>query len=173
MSHFSVLVPAANDDELEALLLPFHEYESTGINLYTEFVAADMEKLHKEYDESDGSVDFEAFCKAYGLTKNDAGVWGRKTNPNAKWDWWSIGGRFSGRLKLVTGEAVDTARVGDVEIELPTFAFIETNGTWHGRGRMGWFGIVTDDCPDYDDDFSVFWRNLPKDQIVYIVDCHI
>lgn len=35
--------------------------------------------------------------------RNDAGetVVIRRTNPNAKWDWWVVGGRYSGKLKVI------------------------------------------------------------------------
>lgn len=55
-----------------------------------------------------------------------------RTNPNAKWDWYQVGGRYSGRLKLREGKAgkhgrqgmgtergpegyVDVARKGDID----------------------------------------------------------
>ena len=42
---------------------------------------------------------FEAYCRDYrDYIKNAAGQWGYKTNPNAKWDWYCIGGRFSGEF---------------------------------------------------------------------------
>ena len=37
------------------------------------------------------------------------------TNPNSKWDWWQIGGRYSGRLILKSGDAVDQAKKGEVD----------------------------------------------------------
>lgn len=42
---------------------------------------------------------FEEYCQEYrSYVKNAAGQWGYKTNPNAKWDWYSIGGRFRGEF---------------------------------------------------------------------------
>lgn len=40
----------------------------------------------------------------------------KRTNPNKKWDWWVIGGRYSGRL-LVNGRQVDHARFGDIDMD--------------------------------------------------------
>lgn len=56
-----------------------------------------------------------------------------RTNPNSKWDWWSVGGRWSGLLRTKSGEGVkgepgvlgtqhsasgvDQARKGDLDIE--------------------------------------------------------
>lgn len=39
----------------------------------------------------------------------------RRTNPRKKWDWWTVGGRYSDRLLLKTGEPADSARVCDVD----------------------------------------------------------
>jgi hypothetical protein len=69
----------------------------------------------------------------YAFNKND-GTYGYYYNPNAKWDWWTLGGRWKGYLKLkegATGEEgesgvfrnkgregyVDSARVGDIDFE--------------------------------------------------------
>lgn len=101
MSHFTVLVPAKDQEELEKVLLPYHEYESTGIKEYTEFVPEDMEDLREKFKEYGGDLTFDEFIPGWnGAEKNSEGVWGRITNPNRKWDWWSIGGRWSGTLML-------------------------------------------------------------------------
>ena len=56
---------------------------------------------------------FEQYCKDHsGMVQNDAGAWGYYINPNAKWDWWQIGGRFSGRL-LVKADLQDCIQTGD------------------------------------------------------------
>lgn len=41
----------------------------------------------------------------------------RRTNPNAKWDWWQLGGRFSSRLLLKNGLRDNTALKGDIDFE--------------------------------------------------------
>ncbi len=42
---------------------------------------------------------FVQYCRDYcGYTATLGGRWGYFSNPNAKWDWFTIGGRFSGRL---------------------------------------------------------------------------
>lgn len=35
-----------------------------------------------------------------------------RTNPNAEWDWWQLGGRYSGWLKLKAGASGETGRKG-------------------------------------------------------------
>lgn len=39
----------------------------------------------------------------------------RRTNQNAKWDWYQVGGRWSGMLSLKLGGEADQARKGDVD----------------------------------------------------------
>lgn len=38
-----------------------------------------------------------------------------RTNPNKKWDWWQLGGRWSGKLVLKNGQRADEALAGDVD----------------------------------------------------------
>lgn len=102
MSHFTVLVSARDRAELEAKLLPYHEYECTGIEEYVEFVPVDMGDAAESYarfGNEFSSLD-EFIPEWYGAVKNEEGIWGRRTNPNAKWDWWMVGGRWSGSLPL-------------------------------------------------------------------------
>lgn len=40
-----------------------------------------------------------------------------RTNPNAKWDWWVVGGRWSGHLKLKTGERADSALFSAIDLD--------------------------------------------------------
>lgn len=41
----------------------------------------------------------------------------RRTNPNSKWDWYSLGGRWDGFLRTKNGKNVNHARIGDIDIE--------------------------------------------------------
>lgn len=38
-----------------------------------------------------------------------------RTNPNGKWDWWEVGGRWNGFLWLTNGQRADSAEKGDVD----------------------------------------------------------
>lgn len=145
MSHFTVMVIGENP---EALLQPFHEYECTGIeDEHVVFVPADenFEEEFKEHKEDYETI--EEFAKDYyGYEKNENGEWGRMTNPNAKWDWYQLGGRWSGdfiRLKKdakgVEGEpswsnegstGIDAARKGDID-----FKSIKDDAEKVGRAR--------------------------------------
>lgn len=47
---------------------------------------------------------FEEFCNRWrGAKPNEQGRYGYSSNPNAKWDWYQIGGRWSGYFKALPG----------------------------------------------------------------------
>lgn len=62
-------------------------------------------------------------------------------NPRARWDWYGIGGRWSGHL----GDGRNIAPVGEVEWtdERIPFAIVVHPFGWIERGKMGWFGSVS------------------------------
>ena len=46
---------------------------------------------------------FDEFMRDYHGYEDEnlqEGRWGRKTNPNKKWDWWTVGGRWSNFIKM-------------------------------------------------------------------------
>jgi hypothetical protein len=155
MSHFTVLVIG---DDPERQLAPYHEFECTGDD--NEFVQdIDItEEVREEYDgRDDPKQGFAAFAAdwhglrvigpgaepdlagedKYGYVQLDEnGEVARvidRTNPDRKWDWYQLGGRWTGffQLKptargaavgepgLMTAEAVagtaDQARKGDID----------------------------------------------------------
>ena len=61
-------------------------------------------------------------------------------NPNSKWDWYSIGGRWSGGLITKNGDHVDEAYVNEVDWDqtgIP-FAFVTPIGMWKEKEK--WAG---------------------------------
>jgi hypothetical protein len=48
---------------------------------------------------------------------NGTGVCKSTYNPASKWDWWQVGGRWSGTLLLKNGVRVDEAKVRDIDFE--------------------------------------------------------
>jgi hypothetical protein len=135
MSHFPVIVIG---NKPETQLAPYHEFECTGHNDkyvqdidITEECRADFAKNHK------GKETFAEFLKRWNDlqiisgTKPDidnehkfgyavANRHGeivkvvRRTNPNARWDWFQLGGRWTGYWKLKgAGEFVRDAKIGE------------------------------------------------------------
>lgn len=125
MSHFTVMVFG---DDIEEQLQPFHEFECTGINdEYVEDVdvtgelqerikdgegledALDWYGLSDKTVEDESEVDTDEDHKyGYAIVKDDVLIKAvNRTNPNRQWDWYQIGGRWSGFLKLKEGATGD------------------------------------------------------------------
>lgn len=103
MSHFSVLVihpTKLTVDALRPILQPWHEYECTGVeDQYVVNVDVTV-KARKAYADRqpNNSSDFTKFCAEYGEWSVRDGRVYDWTNPNARWDWWMVGGRWRGML---------------------------------------------------------------------------
>jgi hypothetical protein len=111
-------------------------------------------------------------------------------NPQAKWDWYSLGGRWSGLIKLKEGAVgtegmsgvfnnetgIDQARKGDITNinEIKTYAVIK-NGKWHERGQMGWFGMASNEkeVDVWDKQIEELLADVSDDTLISIYDCHI
>ena len=316
MSHFTVLVAADNETQLQERLIPFYEYgcsrqmdelvqpwlvfdnvekecraeyetgtvkrvilpDGEQVSPYDErwIVAKEGGDLFSsreyvvpsEYAQRDVKFSevyptLEAFIEQHhGYTSKPTLGYGRWFNPNAKWDWYSVGGRWNGILALKNGNSADNALAGDVNWKLMehkcvrdarrdwaqfdkaltlvgetaetflqktqderhviidslraalynngskspdskmsdryirvvlfepmgktrtehieafrnralTYAFIDTKGEWHARGKMGWWAMSYDEKDNYNADFWAFINSLDPAQMVYVVDCHI
>lgn len=104
-------------------------------------------------------------------------------NPDAKWDWYTIGGRWNG---WITGRtAADTRDLRQVDLAsnlattsealergiIPT-AILTPDGEWHELGTVGWFGVILRQKPDWPQTVSRLFREHPDHHAV-IVDAHI
>lgn len=116
-------------------------------------------------------------------------------NPDGYWDWWSLGGRWTGFLTGVEvsgdelasidpGEpARDTIRRDALDLAareaagtLPiTAALLDLDGRWHQPARVGWFGSTFDETMD-EETWKREWRRrieeMPPDTILALIDCH-
>lgn len=135
MSHFAVLVIG---DDVENQLAPYHEFECTGTNDQfvqdidiTEEVRGHMtgddplslvdaldyhglaDKMVSEESEVQKDGEDALHKWGYAIVKDEQLVRAvRRTNPNKKWDWWVVGGRWSGFLKLKDGAEGALGRKG-------------------------------------------------------------
>lgn len=270
MSHFTVLV-VGND--VEEILNPYWELDldrealrkdhravfdveiPDGVNgagisyLEAEYLAFLIRKdgTRKEYKDAAAWLqDWHGYDYQPGL---GYGYW---RNPNAKWDWYQVGGRWIGALILKDGvkaqlgepswmvqlpkEGIpenrsDMARICDVDWKAmrnqareraardwdelfnpnPEFClyrpeyvesqralhlklygtkeeYIRRRGVWtpyamvskeHGwiaPGKMGWFGMSTDNTHDrekFDAEFVKIMKSFPTETQIAMVDCHI
>ena len=119
MSHFTVAVITKDPNNLEDIMAPFFE-QGDDDSPYMEFedcteeVQDDWAEYCKNAEPNElkaqqavGSMtykDIDDYAENYhGYTKNDEGKYGYMTNPNSKWDGFSVGGRWPGMLQLKDG----------------------------------------------------------------------
>jgi len=112
----------------------------------------------------------------------------RRTNPNRKWDWYVVGGRWPDQLLLKDGKRANCARVGDIDFEqmrsvnglgagsapLEVFACVH-GGVWLERGKMGYFACVSNEKgpADWNAELAAIFDCLKPDNYLTVVDCHI
>jgi len=65
-------------------------------------------------------------------------------NPDSQWDWWVIGGRWAGWLSRMNQlRTKNAARKNKIP-----FAVVTPDGAWHDKGKMGWWGMASDEKAD-------------------------
>jgi len=141
MSHFTVMVIGDNP---EYLLEPYNEnrdVEEYEVGEVSEDQMKRFESFYKEKYDDATNLSFDELYEKYGEDWN-GGIWRKEDdvwfeystyNPNSKWDWYQLGGRWSGYFKLkkgADGEAgshyakppveegyADSVKKGDIDIE--------------------------------------------------------
>lgn len=99
-------------------------------------------------------------------------------NPNSKWDWYVVGGRWEDGLTNIEGKHVSYGSVKAIDwnkTNIP-FAFVTPDGKWHERGKMGWWAIVSNEKGEdvWEKEFRDTLESLKDDNVsVVLVDCHI
>ena len=134
MSHFTLLVVG---DDVNKELEPFHEFECTGTEKYIETINRtsyylDLYKKYGEGESFEESLEGEGILTVtstndidladkhkYGYALKIDGIITvfRRTNPNAKWDWYVEGGRWSDLLITKEGEKVNSCRRGELDLK--------------------------------------------------------
>ena len=91
-------------------------------------------------------------------------------NPDSKWDWWVIGGRwngaFGGKNETTVGEILACGVV--------PFAIVTPDG-WAERGEMGWFACVSNEKPpgEWEQAAKALLGRLDPAAKAFVIDCHI
>jgi len=107
-------------------------------------------------------------------------------NPESQWDWWRVGGRWDGEMTgtpHVTDNGFNfgaecetiennSCKVKDIKPDFIPFAIVTPDGTWHERGNMGWFGIVTNEKDNWDKEAKNIFTQYPE-HIAVLCDLHI
>lgn len=167
------------------------------------------EQEHEQYGKPDPNC---STCEGKGIYMSTY-------NPDSHWDWWQIGGRWSGALKegyepSEDPRNIETCRfcygegkredgetcvqcggkgksvkwptqwansegnivpVEDMPESFIPYAVVTPDGEWHQKGKMGWWGISTEEKEEEE------WEKACKDafekhkgtHLAVVVDCHI
>lgn len=173
MSHFAVAVfTEPNGKTVEELLAPYsEELEVAPYVARTKEEALEEISNHvDEYPEYKTMTDEEKIRNWFGYKKFDKDGNPLTTyNPNSKWDWYSIGGRFPGKLKskngkhgegsafhdnpMVDGE-FDSARVGDIDWSMDMDKYNKAIRYWE---------VVVEKQPLREDEDKDYFFNLYRD----------
>jgi hypothetical protein len=115
MSHFTVLVTG---EDIDSALAPFIERneDEESKQYFTFNIELTKAELQAAYEASEDKSDYatvEDYALDYhGYALDDDGNAGYFRNPNAKWDWYLLGGRWTGYLKLKSGATGEVGRPG-------------------------------------------------------------
>ena len=128
MSHFAVLVLHEEDQPIEELLAPYNE--NIDVEPYIKRTKEEaIKELEKYYDfqyidEHTSEQQYRELAEDwFGHAPDENGNILSTYNPKSKWDWWQVGGRFSGMLSIIPtaldgyhgADAVDSAFVRHVK----------------------------------------------------------
>ena len=118
MSHFSVLVIHEEDTDIDELLAPYDE--NIRVVPYQVFTKQEaISYVRKNY--SDFAKETDETCWKYLAESYKADSEGNlydNSNPNGKWDWYEVGGRFENLLRLKDGTRADSAKLKDIDFSL-------------------------------------------------------
>lgn len=104
MSHFAVLVLHEEDQSIEDLLVPYSE--NLEVEPYVKYTRTQAINKMREAcptlykDKSEDEI-FQNACDWFGCTLDDDNNLLTTYNPHSKWDYWVVGGRFSGMLSII------------------------------------------------------------------------
>lgn len=146
MSHFTVAVITEDIGRLEELLEPY--YEGREVEPYIEMTKQELIDEHKvlmegiktgeikylvERDKEENLLGMtqEEFSKWYhGGTFDEEGNLLTTYNPNSKWDWYVVGGRWRNLLKLKDGSRADYAKIKDIDFSPDMVAYKKAERFW-------------------------------------------
>ncbi len=143
---------------------------------------------------------WEHIVSEYSDERDENGAIWSTYNPDSKWDWWTIGGRWESYYRdrqgepiaaflaglrktkegLAAGENLNPhkgdplANGGDLPWYFP-HDLLTSDQTWHRIGRTGWFGLRAEDMTEaewVDHAIEALEKEDPA-SVVYYIDFHI
>ena len=104
-------------------------------------------------------------------------------NPDSKWDWYSVGGRWGGFLHYKDAdpgfEETNVAYIHELDmnylLEHIPFCFVTEDGEWIEKGEMGWWCSVSNEKSEetWKQQFTDYVKSLDANCLVTAVDFHI
>lgn len=129
-------------------------YKGNDVEEYVDYTKEEaIAEIKKDRPDISDEEAWEYVKESWGYTINEKDELVSTYNPDSKWDWYSIGGRWGGFLPLKEldseGDHLTTneALVGEIDWEyllnekFPPFCFVTEDGEWIEKGEMGWWGM--------------------------------
>jgi hypothetical protein len=120
------------------------------------------------------------------------GVYQSTYNPDSQWDWYRIGGRWDGAITHTEDNSEDNGFNFGVHHESKSknaitasrfldnftpkdvpYAILDPDGEWHQRGKMGWWGLSSDESDTWDTDAHEILKKYRDGYVFVGLDCHI
>ncbi len=131
MSHYTVAVFHRQDQDIEDLLAPFDE--NMQVEPYIHFSRQEAIDFARQHYGDSMAEKTDEECWQLMAEDNETDSFGNiysTYNENAKWDWWSVGGRWGGMLQMKDGTPVDSGRVGDLVFPFDKEVYKESLRFW-------------------------------------------
>jgi hypothetical protein len=212
MTHFTVLAIGEASGR-EAIMNHLYElfepyWEGLEVEAYpAEVSARSLAEAEKELEKYNEDELIKYLSDYHGRTvfkdENDKKFYYMtKYNPDSKWDWWVLGGRWSGSLddylkdkcdsdRIMSGESgvfdnrvgTDAAFISELSLEkmldednqMITVAILTKDG-WFAQGEVGWFGYVEEN-DEWDEQYREILKKIFADAgpntFMAVVDAHI
>lgn len=161
-------------------------YEGNDVEEYVDYTKEEaIAEIKKDRPDISDEEAWEYVKESWGYTINEKDELVNTYNPESKWDWYCVGGRWSNYLPMAEFDENDNvyyqdiATVGEVDWEQykkehnAPFCFVDLDGEWHECAHMGWWGMTSDDNENWENEFWEYVNSLPEDTVITTVDFHI
>jgi len=199
MSHFNCLVIHKKEQNIAELMAPYSEelkvkpyIRETREKCYEKYLQAKKDARNKpgsffakkQKEEADIiNMSFERFKKWYwGKNKlwDEEGNLLTIYNPKSRWDYYTIGGGWENLLSRKKSTKCNSCLITEVNWKklFITYAVVTSDGGWHSKGKMLWWGIgdeTEEQARNWDLNFyDHFIKPYSSNEFfVTILDCHI
>lgn len=142
----------------------------------------EVQSSHPMFDKPDPKCD-----ECHGT-----GVYQSTYNPDSQWDWYRIGGRWDGAITHTEDNSEDNGFNFGVHHESKSknaitasrfldnftpkdvpYAILDPDGEWHQRGKVGWWGLSSDESDTWDTDAHEILKKYRDGYVFVGLDCHI